>query len=122
MIGVKHPLDECNEMQEEMIAKLNKQDQPKHELMFSYGNAAYRYHYGAKSQNITEVDYEEWLEGLEEPMRTGMRKKGFQSCLGILSFTRYVQEKNDVGLDQYIKNLMGERDYKLYRQIIDQVK
>jgi hypothetical protein len=37
---------------------------------------------------------------------------------GVLSFTRYVNEKNDVGLDEYIKLHMDPADYAEYRQLV----
>lgn len=40
-----------------------------------------------------------------------MQKKGFEMCKTILSFTRHVNEMNDVGIDGYIKNLIGEEDF-----------
>ena len=35
----------------------------------------------------------------------------------ILSFSRYVNEKNDVGMEEYVKNLMGE-EYQEYRDLL----
>ena len=35
-----------------------------------------------------------------------MEEKGFSGCQGII-ITRYVNEKNDIGMDEYVKELMG---------------
>lgn len=122
MIKVKHPLDHCNKMQEEMIANAPAAEREFNELLFSYGNASYIYHNNAQDFIPTIEDYNEWLTGLEPVIKKGMEARGFHECLGVLSFTRYVNEKNDIGMDEYVKRLMGERDFAAYKQIIDNLK
>lgn len=115
MIKVKHPEAHCNLTQETTITKLPEDQRRFQELFYSYANAVYRYHQEAAAHEPTHQDYEEWLEGLPENVSRGMAAKGFEWCRTVLSFTRYVQEKNDVGQEEYVRELMGEAEYKEYR-------
>lgn len=114
MIKVKHPDDKCNKQQEEFIVKASEADKRFHELLFSFGNATYHYHSRAKEFEPNETDFQEWLEGLPENIREDMSKKGLGYCKSVLSFTRYVNEKKDIGFDEFVKDLMGD-EYKEYR-------
>jgi hypothetical protein len=112
MIKVKHPDPERNKHQEELLASLPPAMRHYHELMFTYGNITYRYHQEAKNFKPTEEDWQEWIEGLPENMRNAVQKEGFEKCKSILSFTRYVNEKHDVGLDEYVRLHMDVEDYQ----------
>lgn len=115
MIKVKHPLAEKNKEQEEFINSLPEQNRKQHELLFSYGNSTYRYYLGAKG---SEEDFKEWLQGLDESDRIFFESKGFETCKTILPFLRYVQEKKDIGLNAYVRELMGDDDYQNYQLLI----
>jgi len=117
MIKVKHPLEKCNRTQESRIAECPEQDRRFQELMYSYGNAAYRYHERASDNNPTLTDYQEWLEGLPENIRRDMGQKGFEYCKTAFPFTRYVNEKNDLGMDEFVKNLMGD-EFEEYKKLM----
>lgn len=119
MIKVKHPLHKCNVAQEAMISQLPDEQRRYHELLFSYGNATYRYHERAIDSQPTHKDYEEWLEGLPHKVAVDMAAKGFEECRTILSFTRYVNEKNDIGMDEYVRELMGEKEYQEYKDLLE---
>ena len=41
-----------------------------------------------------------------------MAASGFRGCRTILSFTRYVNEKHDIGMEEYVRGLMGEEEYQ----------
>lgn len=118
MIKVKHPLPSCNESQEAMLEQLPEDQRRFHELLLSYGNATYRYHQEAAEHEPTEQDYREWLEGLPENVARGMAAKGFEECRTVLSFTRYVNEKHDVGMEEYVRSLMGDEEYKEYMMFV----
>jgi hypothetical protein len=47
-----------------------------------------------------------------------MEKDGFEKCCTYLSFTRYVNEKNDMGLDAYVRLHMDPDDYKEYTSML----
>ncbi|MET3114856.1 hypothetical protein AAKU52_002596 [Pedobacter sp. CG_S7] len=117
MIKVKHPDDKCNQSQAEFLDNCPKEQRRYHELIFCCGNASYRYHQKAENFNPVEQDYKEWLEGLPPNIQKDMIERGFEQCKSILSFSRYVNEKNDVGMEEYIKNLMGE-EYQEYKALL----
>lgn len=100
---MKHPDYKCNESQAEFLAQVPERERRYHELMFIVGNATVQYHRQAKEYNPTESDWKEWLEGLPENIRKSMLEEGFEKSKRILSFTRYVMEKNDIGLDDFLK-------------------
>lgn len=113
-IKVKHPIDEKNRNQEEFIKNLKDESEKEfYLLMFSFGNATYLYH--NLPYEAIEQDYVEWLEGLDEPIKNDIINKGFEASKSILSFTRYVREKNDIGLEEFLKQKMGEIDYKKFK-------
>ena len=118
-IRVKHPDQKCNISQAEFLVSCPADQRRFHELLFTYGNSAYLYHQKAKEFEPNKEDYEEWLEGLPEKMRKEMQKDGFEACKRVLSFTRYVMEKNDVGMEEFVKNLMGAEDYSEYRSLMN---
>lgn len=114
MIKVKHPLEECNLQQEKRIASLPPEERRNHELLFSFGNATFLYHQRSKEFNPSLQDFEEWLEGLPENIRKDKVKMGFEACRSHLSFSRYVLEKNDMGMDEFVRQLMGDEEYREY--------
>jgi hypothetical protein len=118
MISVKHPEEKCNISQAEFLANCPADQRRFHELLFSYGNSAYIYHQQGKDFEPSKHDFEEWLEGLPENVRKEMQNKGFESCKNMLSFTRYIMEKNDVGMAEFIKQKMGSEDYAEYQSLI----
>ena len=118
MIKVKHPDEECNQNQEAFLARCSADQRRFHELLFTHGNLTYRYHNEAKEFNPTETDFKEWLAGLPENISQDMQQKGFEACKGMLSFTRYVNEKNDVGMDEYVRERMGPEDYNEYQSFL----
>lgn len=121
MIKVKHPDESCNAMQAAFLEQCPADQRRFHELFYTYANIVYRYHSGAREFAPTLQEYQEWLEGLPENIRKDMQEKGVDDCKGVLSFTRYVNEKNDVGLEEYIKQHMDPADYAEYRQLVPSV-
>ena len=118
MIKVKHPNPAKNKAQEAMLAQFPEAEKRFQELFFSYANAVYRYHQAAAAHEPSHQDYEEWLEGLPENVSRDMAAKGFEWCRTVLSFTRYVQEKNDVGLEAYVRGLMGDQEYQEHKALM----
>ncbi|MEI6949790.1 hypothetical protein V9K67_21565 [Paraflavisolibacter sp. H34] len=117
---VLHPLEKYRAIQAEQLAALPEHQRRQMELAYSFGNAAYIYHSQAQDYEPSEVDFEEWLEGLSETMRASMKKKGFQACKTHIPFTRYVLEKNDIGMDLFVKNLMGAKDYAEFHEFCNE--
>ncbi|MFD3003597.1 hypothetical protein ACFS7Z_24785 [Pontibacter toksunensis] len=115
MIKVKHPDEKYRKNQEEFLDSCPPEDRRFHALMFTYGNITYRYHLRSTEFIPSLQDYYEWLEGLPDDMRLAMRQLGFGVCKSAPSFTRYVMEKNDVGLEEYIRQHMDAEDYAAYK-------
>lgn len=118
MIKIKHPDEDCNDSQAEFLANCPADQRRFHELLLTVGNITYRYHQRAIDVSPSLQDYHEWLEGLPENIRKGMQEKGFESCKSVLSFTRYVNEKNDVGLEEYIRQQMDAEDLAEYQSFL----
>lgn len=115
-----HPDADCRKKQSEFLSACPSEHRRFHELLFIYGNITYHYHKQAREFNPTQLDWQEWIEGLEDPMKTKFRKDGFEKCKGVLSFTRYVNEKNDIGLDEFVRQHMDSSDYLEYQNIKNQ--
>jgi hypothetical protein len=89
-----------------------------HELMFTYVNIAANYYQSAEQFNPTKQDYSEWLEGLHGEFKQEMKEKGFDNGRKIPAFARFVLEKNDVGMDDYMRKYMGADDFEEYLKLI----
>jgi hypothetical protein len=108
IIYIKHPDETCNINQAEMLKSLNPEMRIFHGRLLNQANATFQYY----NQNIlpNQEDYEEWLEGLNEPMKSDFKESGFESCKNQLSLRRYVLEKNDFGLDEFVNRLLKPED------------
>ena len=58
------------------------------------------------------------LEGLPY-VRCKMQAQGYEHWKSILSFTRYVMGKKDIGLEDYIKSKMGSEEYNEYKLLVE---
>lgn len=120
---MKHPNIQCQKKQEEFLKNCPPEEREFHARLFRYGNATYRYHQHAANPRNTEslkLYYEEWLEGLQKldpDFALIMEKQGFEKCKTIMSFTRYVNERTDIGLDEWLKEHLSEDDYNYYREL-----
>ncbi len=116
---MEHPDPKCRKNQEDFLEKCSPDQREYHARFFRIGNATYRYHQLVLSDNdnIPEPYFVEWLNGLQEPIRRDMEKRGFEACKSVLSFTRYVNERRDIGMDDFLKENLSEEDYKYHRSI-----
>lgn len=119
---MQHPNKEQRESQAKFLAQLSNEQREQHARLFRFGNASYIYHKESVALQPTEADFEEWLIALPEDVRSYMKSKGFELCKGVLSFTRYVMEKNDIGMDEWMKNHLSEDDYNEYCKLNEDVK
>ena len=118
MIKVKHPEEKINLNQEDFLRNIPENDKEYHSILFSYGNAAMLFY--SLPIEPTQQDYSEWLNGIpQENIKNDMKAKGFEFCKTSLPFSRYVREKNDIGLDRFIMDKMGEELYNKYKSILD---
>lgn len=84
-------------------------------LFFNFGNASYRYMSLARGEETIE-DFEDWLEGLPERVRTTFRKEGFEAAKSTWPFRRHVMERRDLGMDEYIKSLLHPADWEKWSE------
>lgn len=118
---MKHPIEKCNIEQEVFLASCPESERRFHQLFFMVGNATYIYHQRAKDFNPTISDWNEWLESLDEPIRSAMKREGFEKCRSVLNFTRFVMERNDVGLDEFLIEKLGKEVVEEYKALSNSV-
>lgn len=113
---MKHPDSTCQKYQEEFLKNCSDEDRELHAKLFRIGNASYVYHQLAftTSEGILEEYYNEWLQSLPTNISADMEKRGFDACKSMFSFTRYVNERNDYGMQAWMKEHLSESDYEYY--------
>lgn len=108
LIYIKHPSKEIQENQERLLAVLDEKGKIEQALFFNFGNACYRYH----SIEPTQEEYEQWLEGLPENIKSHFIEIGFEGSKNSLPLRRFANEIRDNGMEEYIKNLLKPEDYE----------
>ncbi len=111
---MEHPIRENRENQARFLEEIEEGQRPFHAQLFRLGNAAYIYHARSDEFEPTKIDFTEWLGGLPTNIRKDMEIKGFELCKGVLSFSRYVMEKNDIGMTEWMKQNLNEKDFKKF--------
>jgi myosin-crossreactive antigen len=84
------------------------------EPLIRVGQAITRYYKQLNSKELTEQDFSQWIESLQEPMKGAFSKKGLEECRGVLPFQRFILELQDKGLDEYLKGELSKEDYAYY--------
>ena len=112
-----HPLPRIQKNQDDFLNKCPDSEKDFHARLFRIGNVAYRYHRRANLTNeeALKIYFNEWLEGLPESIREAAKSKGFELCKTMLPFTRYVNERADLGMDEWMKQHLPENDYTYYK-------
>lgn len=113
-----HPNPDIQKRQEEFLKNCSDKEREFQAKLFRVGNAIYIYNTLAASTEEKKLAeyFNEWLETLPLPISEDMRKKGFEACKTAFPFTRYVNERNDVGLDEWLKENLSAEDYEFYNQ------
>lgn len=114
---MKHPEDKFNHTQSKFLDQLSGEKRLWHERMFRIGNAAYVYHSKTNDEEYspTYEDFLDWLEGLPSNIRKDMEEKGFEDCKTALPFIRHVMERNDIGLDEWMRANLSDEDFEWWR-------
>lgn len=111
-----HPIEKYNQIQAERLAGMPDEEREFWARMFRIGNAAYSYH-NRLATEPTETDYQEWLEGLpHDGFRNAMKADGFKKAKSVWSFRRYIQEKNDIGMDEFMQQHLSAADYVFHQE------
>ena len=109
-----HPIDKYNQQQADTLATLPADQREYMARMFRIGNAAYRYHHRLASEP-TEEDFTEFLEGLpQDNIRNTYQAEGFNKAVTSWPFRRYIQEKNDIGMGEFMRQHLSADDYVFY--------
>ena len=114
---MEHPLEKYRISQKKFLESCPPEERDWHAQFFRIGNATFSYHQLAANSEPTIEYFKEWLEGLPENIRKDMEEKGFEECKSVLPFTRYVNERNDVGLDQFLKENLTIQDYEAHKKM-----
>ena len=113
---MKHPNEEQNKNQETFLAQLPESNRKLHQMLFSTGNAAFCYHLETQKEIIpTRLDFEDWLEGLAPDVKKEMKQKGFEKCKKMLSFTRHVMERNNIGMTEWMKQHLTVEEFEFWQ-------
>ena len=116
---VKHPIKEIQDKQEDFLKNRCPADEIEyHASFFRLGNASYIYHQLAKETSPEQMEsyYCDWLNELPPSISAEMKKRGFEECTTVLPFTRYVNERNGIGMDEWMKQRLSNADYRRYKQ------
>jgi hypothetical protein len=65
---------------------------------------------------IDEVDFNLWIDSLQEPMRTHFKTEGLEKSRGVLNFQIFILELRDKGLDEYLDETLTEEDLRYWRK------
>lgn len=113
----RHPFDECHHAQLKCLFNTPAGELERTAQLLRFGNATYCY-YHFNEADVTEADYLEWLAGLPERPQATMRVLGFEGNKDALPLRRYVLEKNDVGLSDYLRVLLSPADWQAYQETL----
>jgi len=116
---IKHPIQEIQDKQEDFLKNRCPEDEKEdHATFFRIGNASYIYHQLARETSPEQLKtyYREWLNELPPNISAEMKKRGFEECKTVLPFTRYVNERNGIGMDEWMKKHLNKADFRRYKQ------
>ena len=115
---MKHPNPKYQRKQEEFLKSCPVEHKEYFAANFRIGNAIYVYHEQALSTCDTKlkVYYEEWLQGLPPKIAVQMKELGIKECFSMYPFTRYVNERNDLGLRDWLREHLSKDDFDIYTQ------
>lgn len=113
---MKHPIEKYNEQQAKFLEGLSSEERPFHDRLFRIGNASYCYYQQSNKEVApTEPEYHEWLSGLPDNIGHDMKAKGFEKCKTNISFLRYLLEKRDIGLGEWMQRHLSIEDYNWWQ-------
>lgn len=115
---MKHPNPKYQRKQEEFLKSCPVEHKEYFAANFRIGNAIYVYHEQAFSTSDKRLKeyYEEWLQGLPPKMAVEMKELGIEGCFTMYPFTRYVNERNDLGLRDWLREHLSTDDFDIYMQ------
>jgi hypothetical protein len=74
------------------------------QILLRIGKAIKDYYTLVNTLGKTEVEFNLWIESLEEPMKSTFKIKGLEYCKRVLNFQRFKLELHNFGMYEYLKN------------------
>ena len=114
---MKHPDPEIQKNQDNILSQFPESEREYHASFFRICNAACIYHQlpNRHTNQTLKSYYYEWLDGLPATLMQKMKSQGFHGCKDMLPFLRYVNERNDIGMDEFMKAHLSEEDYNSFK-------
>lgn len=73
------------------------------------------------ARELLNVYFEEFLAGLpHEGLRQTMKREGIDKAKRSIPFLRYLLERHDMGMDEYLRLNLSEADYAYHKQLGEQ--
>ena len=111
----RHPDEGCHEAQLQLLTlEEDLLERARLAQLLRWGNATYCYYHHHEAE-VTEADFLEWLEGLPTRTQATMRALGYEEMQDSLPLRRYVLEKNDIGMSEFLKILLSPSDWQAYQ-------
>ena len=63
--------------------------------------------------------WQTWIENLDEPMKSGFHKMGFEKSKTALPFIRFYSELRDFGMRDYMKKKLDREDFEYYMKNVE---
>lgn len=116
---MEHPIYKYRKAQAEYLSLLPEEERENKAREFRIGNASYIYHQQAIpiQEDRLIMYYKEWLEGLPPNISHHMKMLGLETCKTILPFTRYVNERNDIGMRDWMKEHLSASDFNYWQEL-----
>lgn len=72
------------------------------------------------ARELLNIYFEEFLAGLtHEGMRRTMEREGIDKAKRSFPFLRYLLERHDIGMDEYLRLNLSEADYAYHKQLAE---
>lgn len=116
---MEHPDPKYRKIQEERLSRLSGDERSQTARFYRIGNAVFAYHEqaGRAPENRLIEFYKEWLQSLPAALSHKMAGAGFNACKSMLPFTRYVEERMDCGLTEWMKEHLSQADFAHWRSL-----
>ncbi len=113
---MEHPNSKRGIARAEYLSRLPEEERENKAGEIGIGNACYIYHQQAVpiQENRLIMYYKGWLEGLPTNISRQTRTLGFEACKTMIPFTRYVSERNDIGMRDRMKKHLSASDFNYW--------
>lgn len=104
--------------QQSVLESLPEEAREQTAFMFRTGNVAAHF-YNESEAEPTEEDFMDWLGGLDVDLARKFGQQGFEKHRTSLPLRRHAAERNDMGLDEYMKAHLSEQDFARWQRAAD---